>query len=134
MDNNTEAFEEMYQLAVKQALEGKHTSFSYLHRISDIFAVKHWIRGIRKVANMFVELYNTTEKEYCKRIKIGQTPLDLLLLLKEFANCANYYFEEINIADSMIQEYYAYLNSGHILDTLLGKIRSEDDEFDHRNR
>jgi hypothetical protein len=34
----------------------------------------------------------------------------------------------------MINEYDEYIFSGHIIDTLLGRPRSEEDLWDHRGR
>ena len=72
-------------------------------------------------------------KTYAKDILTGEQKLEMLMSMKQFEICYEYYKKECKIAKDMLSEYRAYLSSGHIFDQLvLNNIRSEDDCVDYR--
>jgi hypothetical protein len=79
------------------------------------------------VLQIFKNLYSSTYKVYLKQIKLGYQDLQTLLALRQFNCCVNYYKKEKEIATDMLNEYWSYICSGHIIDTLVGKIRPEAD-------
>jgi hypothetical protein len=83
---------------------------------------------------MFKKLYEATYKTYLKQVELGDQDVETLMALKQFKHCMEFYADEAKIIDDMLDEYSEYLFSGHLLDMLLGRIRSEEDLWDHRER
>jgi hypothetical protein len=83
---------------------------------------------------MFKKLYDSTYKIYIKQVELGEQDVETLMALKQFKICTEFYDDEAKIVDDMLDEYSEYIFSGHILDMLLGRIRPEEDLWDHRRR
>ena len=72
-------------------------------------------------------------KAYAKDILIDEQKLEMLMSMKQFEICYNYYKKEYELAKDMLSEYRAYLSSGHIFDQLvLNDIRPDDECIDYR--
>jgi hypothetical protein len=82
--------------------------------------------------NMFNKLVKTTYKTYLKQIDLDQQDIQVLLALKQFEKCRAFYAKEIETLRDMIDEHNEYILSGHVLDTLVGNIRPEEDLVDFR--
>ena len=82
--------------------------------------------------NMFNKLVKTTYKTYLKQIDLDQQDIQVLLALKQFEKCRAFYAKEIETLRDMIDEHNEYILSGHILDTLVGNIRPDEDLVDFR--
>jgi hypothetical protein len=94
--------------------------------------VKEYIRGANIVATIFSNLISTTEKVYLEQIATGTQDLGVILALKQFIQCRDYYYKESEVAYDMLDEYKCYVWSGHIIDTLVGNTRREEDLVDYR--
>lgn len=81
---------------------------------------------------MFNKLVKTTYKTYLKQIDLDQQDIQALLALKQFETCRAFYAKEIETLRDMIDEHNEYMLSGHILDTLVGNIRPDEDLVDFR--
>ncbi len=81
---------------------------------------------------MFNKLVKTTYKTYLKQIDLDQQDIQVLLALKQFEKCRAFYAKEIETLRDMIDEHNEYILSGHILDTLVGNIRPDEDLVDFR--
>jgi hypothetical protein len=86
------------------------------------------------VIQIFKNLCDSTYKTYLNQIQSGDQDLQTLLALKQFKQCVSYYQREKEIAADMLDEYWAYIFSGHIIDTLVGNVRKEEDLMDYRGR
>lgn len=82
--------------------------------------------------NMFNKLVKTTYKTYLKQIDLDQQDIQVLLALKQFEKCRAFYAKEIETLRDMIDEHNEYILSGHVLDTLVGNIRPDEDLVDFR--
>lgn len=76
---------------------------------------------------MFKKLYNSTYKSYLTQVEAGNPDLETLMALKQFKICTDFYDDETKILDDMLSEYTEYILSGHVIDTLVGNIRPDED-------
>lgn len=119
---------------VHRALDSKHSDFEFLRSAQDRMGAKIIRFSYATVSKMFKKLYNSTYKTYLKQVELGDQDVETLMALKQFKHCMEFYADEAKIVDDMLDEYSEYLFSGHILDMLLGRIRPEEDLWDHRGR
>ena len=119
---------------VHKALESKHSDFEFIRSMSHKAQVKIIRFADVTVSNMFKNLYTTTYKTYLTQVEQGDQDIETLMALKQFKHCMEFYQDEAKIIDDMLDEYSEYIFSGHIIDTLLGRIRPEEDLYDHRGR
>ena len=72
-------------------------------------------------------------KNYAKDIMADEQKLEMLISMKQFKICYDYYKKECEIAKDMLQEYRVYVSSGHIFDQLvLNCVRPDDECVDYR--
>jgi hypothetical protein len=83
---------------------------------------------------MFKKLYDSTYKSYLAQVAMGNPDLETLMALKQFKICTDFYKDETKILNDMLSEYTEYVLSGHVIDTLVGNIRPDEDLYDHRGR
>ncbi len=119
---------------IHRALDSKHSDFEFLRSAQDRTSAKIVRFSYATVSKMFKKLYNSTYKTYLKQVELGNQDIETLMALKQFKHCMEFYDDEAKIVDDMLDEYSEYLFSGHILDMLLGRLRSEEDLWDHRGR
>ena len=135
----TEQFEfsedpkEIFSELVKKALKGKQSDFEFIRTYETCKVARYYKISVKKVSKVFKTLYKKLMKTYAKDIMTDEQKLEMLMSMKQFEICYRYYEKECEIAKDMLDEYYAYLTSGHIFDQLvLNNIRSEDDCVDYR--
>ena len=135
----TEQFEfsedpkEIFGELVKKALRGKHSDFEFIRTYEMCKAARLYKIGVKRVYKTFKTLYKKLMKTYAKDIMADEQKLEMLMSMKQFEICYRYYEKECEIAKDMLDEYYAYLTSGHIFDQLImNGIRSDDDCVDYR--
>ena len=74
-------------------------------------------------------------KTYAEDIMADEQKLEMLMSMKQFEICYDYYKKEYELAKDMLSEYRAYLTSGHIFDQLvMNGVRSDNDCVDYRGR
>ena len=72
-------------------------------------------------------------KIYAKDIMTDEQKLEMLMSMKQFEICYDYYKKEYELAKDMLSEYRAYLSSGHIFDQLvMNGVRQDDECVDYR--
>ena len=135
----TEQFEfsedpkKVFEELVKKALEGKHSDFEFIRTYETCKVARYYKIGVKRVYKTFKTLYKKLMKTYAKDIMTDEQKLEVLMSMKHFKICCDYYKKEYEIAKDMRSEYRAYLSSGHIFDQLvLNDIRSDDDCVDYR--
>ena len=119
---------------VHRALDSKHSDFEFLRSAHDRMSAKIVRFSYATVSKMFRKLYNSTYKTYIKQVEFGDQDVETLMALKQFKHCMEFYDDEAKIVDDMLEEYSEYIFSGHIIDSLLGRIRPDDDLYDHRGK
>ena len=130
--NNISEGEEFFTALVQKALTQKNSDFDFIRSWSHRVAVKTYLAGIQSVITAFAKLVDSTYETYITQVNSNTQDLQLILALKQFKQCLDYYNKEADIVYDMLDEYWSYIWSGHILDTLVGKLRSEEDLVDHR--
>ena len=124
--------EELFQQLIKKALTGENSKFEFLRCWSDRLVIKQYLVGVNTVLKLFKTVEETAYKTYIEQIKMNIQDVGVVLALKQFRQCRDYYKKEKQIAKDMLSEYRAYVFGGHIWDTLVGNIRKEKDLVDFR--
>ena len=135
----TEQFEfaedskEFFGELVKKALSGKQSDFEFIRTYEMCKVARYYKISVKRVSKTFKTLYKKLMKAYAKDILTGEQKLEMLMSMKHFEICYNYYKKEYKLAKDMLSEYRAYLASGHIFDQLvLNSIRPDDECVDYR--
>ena len=135
----TEQFEfsedpkKVFEELVKKALKGKQSDFEFIRTYEMCKVARYYKISVKKVSKVFKTLYKKLMKTYAKDIMTDEQKLEMLMSMKQFKICYDYYKKEYELAKDMLSEYHAYLTSGHIFDQLVcNAIRSEDDCVDYR--
>ena len=125
--------EKFFEAVVKKALSGKHSDFEFIRTYEDCKTARLYKISVKKVSKVFKTLYKKLMKTYAKDIMTDEQKLEMLMSMKQFKICHDYFEKECEIAKDMLSEYRAYLTSGHIFDQLImNGVRSEDDCVDYR--
>ena len=135
----TEQFEfsedpkKVFEELVKKALKGKQSDFEFIRTYETCKVARYYKISVKKVSKVFKTLYKKLMKTYAKDIMADEQKLEMLISMKQFEICYDYYKKEYELAKDMLSEYRAYLTSGHIFDQLVcNAIRSDDDCVDYR--
>ena len=135
----TEQFEfsedpkEIFSELVKKALKGKQSDFEFIRTYEACKVARLYKISVKRVSKTFKTLYKKLMKTYAKDIMSDEQKLEMLMSMKQFEICYDYYKKEYELAKDMLSEYCAYLTSGHIFDQLvLNSVRSDDDCVDYR--
>lgn len=124
--------EEKFTEVMQKALNNESSQFEFLRCLEDYFATKQYIRGVDLVINIFNNILKNTSKIYQQQIETNTQDLGIILALKQFLQCRDFYAKEREMAYDMIAEYKAYVFGGHFWDTLVGNIRKDEDLVDYR--
>ena len=135
----TEQFEfsedpkKVFEELVKKALKGKQSDFEFIRTYEMCKVARYYKISVKKVSKVFKTLYKKLMKTYAKDIMTDEQKLEMLMSMKQFEICYRYYEKECEIAKDMLDEYYAYLTSGHMFDQLvMNGARTDDDCVDYR--
>ena len=125
--------EKFFKAVVKKALSGKHSDFEFIRTYEDCKTARLYKSSVKRLSKVFKNLYKELMKTYAKDIMTDEQKLEMLMSMKQFEICYDYFEKEREIAKDMLSEYRAYLTSGHIFDQLImNSVRSEDDCVDYR--
>ena len=125
--------EKFFEAVMKKALSGKHSDFEFIRTYEDCKTARLYKSSVKRLSKVFKNLYKELMKTYAKDIMTDEQKLEMLMSMKQFEICYDYFEKEREIAKDMLSEYRAYLTSGHIFDQLVcNAIRSEDDCVDYR--
>ena len=124
---------EFFGELVKKALGGKQSDFEFIRTYEMCKVARYYKISVKRVSKTFKTLYKKLMKTYAKDILTGEQKLEMLMSMKQFEICYDYYKKEYELAKDMLSEYRAYLSSGHIFDQLvLNDVRSDDECVDYR--
>ena len=125
--------EKFFKAVVKKALSGKHSDFEFIRTYEDCKTARLYKSSVKRLSKVFKNLYKELMKTYAKDIMTDEQKLEMLMSMKQFEICYEYYKKEYELAKDMLSEYRAYLSSGHIFDQLvLNDVRSDDECVDYR--
>ena len=129
----TEDPKKIFGELVKKALKGKQSDFEFIRTYEMCKTARLYKISVKRVFKAFKTLYKKLMKTYAKDILTGEQKLEMLMSMKQFEICYDYYKKECEIAKDMLSEYRAYLSKGHIFDQLvLNNVRPDDDCVDYR--
>ena len=135
----TEQFEfsedpkEIFSALVKKALKGKQSNFEFIRTYEMCKVARYYKVSVKRVSKAFKTLYKKLMNTYAKDILTDEQKLEMLMSMKQFEICYDYYRKEYEIAKDMLHEYRSYLFGGHIFDQLvLNGVRTDDDCVDYR--
>ena len=129
----TEDPKEIFGELVKKALKGKQSDFEFIRTYEACKTARLYKSSVKRVSKTFKTLYKKLMKTYAKDIMTDEQKLEMLMSMKQFEICYNYFKKECEIAKDMLSEYRAYLSSGHIFDQLvLNSVRPDDECVDYR--
>ena len=124
---------EIFGELVKKALGGKQSDFEFIRTYEACKTVRLYKVSVKRLSKVFKNLYKKLLKTYAKDIMTDEQKLEMLMSMKQFEICYNYFKKECAIAKDMLSEYRAYLFSGHIFDQLvLNNVRPDDECVDYR--
>ena len=125
--------EKFFEAVMKKALSGKHSDFEFIRTYEACETARLYKISVKRLSKVFKNLYKKLMKSYAKDIMTDEQKLEMLMSMKQFKICHDYFEKECEIAKDMLSEYHAYLTSGHIFDQLImNGIRSDDDCVDYR--
>ena len=125
--------EKFFEAVMKKALSGKHSDFEFIRTYEACETARLYKTSVKRLSKVFKNLYKELMKSYAKNIMADEQKLEMLMSMKQFKICHDYFEKECEIAKDMLSEYHAYLTSGHIFDQLvMNSVRSEDDCVDYR--
>ena len=125
--------EKFFEAVMKKALSGKHSDFEFIMTYEACKTARLYKISVKRLSKVFKNLYKELMKNYAKDIMTDEQKLEMLMSMKQFKICYDYYKKEYEIAKDMLSEYHAYLTSGHIFDQLImNGVRSDDDCVDYR--
>ena len=125
--------EKFFEAVMKKALSGKHSDFEFIRTYEACETARLYKTSVKKVSKVFKTLYKKLMKTYAKDIMAGEQKLEMIMSIKQFKICYDYYKKEYELAKDMLSEYYVYLTNGHIFDQLvMNGVRSENDCIDYR--
>ena len=88
-----------------------------------------------RIIILFESLADELYSAYCKEVLLGTNSVDMLYVVSQYHKCAEFFQDELHIAEEMIEEYWCYVRSGHWLDQFLFfKQRDCWDLWDFRKR
>ena len=125
--------EKFFEAVMKKALSGKHSDFEFIRTYEACETARLYKTSVKRLSKVFKNLYKKLMKSYAKDIMTDEQKLEMLMSMKQFKICHDYFEKEREIAKDMLSEYHAYLTSGHIFDQLvMNGVRSDDDCVDYR--
>ena len=135
----TEQFEfsedpkKVFEELVKKALKGKQSDFEFIRTYETCKVARYYKISVKRASKVFKTLYKKLMKTYAKDIMADEQKLEMLMSMKQFEICYDYYKKEYELAKDMLSEYHAYLTSGHIFDQLImNGVRPDDECVDYR--
>ena len=132
-ETSKEEQEELYEALTQKALNAEHTEFEYIKNTSEFFIMKQAVSGLETVIKLYISICNALYKAYCNQVLEGRADFNMLYIFRQNQECITYYKRELEIAKDMLDEYWAYVWSGHFLDQwLFFRTRETWHLWDHR--
>jgi hypothetical protein len=132
--NKNRAISEDYRLATAltmRALTGNHVKFEFIRSIDEYRVARLYNKGILKILSGYKVAAKEALREYRTSLREGKEDVIDLINHRDFLRCVKFYQEELCLSSYMIREYGDYILQGHIMDTIRGVYRPEEDLYDH---
>ena len=130
---SSEDQKKFFEAVVKKALSGKHSDFEFIRTYEACKTARLYKISVKRLSKVFKNLCKKLMKTYAKDIMTDGQKLEMLMSMKQFKICRDYFEKECEIAKDMLDEYYTYLTNWHMFDQLvMNGVRSDDDCVDYR--
>lgn len=126
MEEDIELFEQLMQ----KAIAGEHLQVELIRNYKQLDAMVFYKRAVGKVAKQFNTMAKALYKQYIKELYNERPVLDTIMQFRQLTLSRDYFLKEQQIAEYIIYEYRTYINSGHLIDFILGKDRPDEDMVD----
>jgi hypothetical protein len=123
---------EFFNGLVAKALTDENSKFEFIRNLDMLRVTRFYKSSVKKVVKIFKDLVNGLTRDYAKQIYNDKQALEVIMSIKQFEACRDYYQKEYAVAKDMISEYKTYVFSGHILNTVLGGNRPDFECVDYR--
>jgi len=125
--------DEFFKQLVDKALSGEHSKFEFIRDLNMRKTARLYRNSTKKVAELFDSLVQKLIKQYSEQVLGSIQSVELLLIMKQFEKCRDYYLKEKDIAKDMLSEFRTYLFSGHLFDQyVLAAYRPDYECVDYR--
>lgn len=123
---------EFFDELVGRAMRGEASKFEFIRDLTTFRTARAYKRGVGKIARLFGKLAEGLVRQCAALVREGAQDVDALLAAKRFEICRDHYAAEAAVAKDMLSEFKAYLRSGHVIRTLLGGYRPDEECVDYR--
>lgn len=120
-----EVFTEEVLELIDRAAAKRHLNLQRIESLSDYSDTKLERKKILIYARTFKKVSKILLKKYTESLKLNKRDLGLLTDANALDAYSNFFFEEVDMYDNVINEYLNYLKQGHIIDAFLGKERED---------
>ncbi len=125
--------EELFKALTERALVGTHSSWEWVRTLAECCVLYQAKRGLLKIVELYENVSAAVYREYCSQVLAGTAEFEMILAVKQFQVCKEFYIKEADLIKDMLDEYDAYVGSGHFLDQVVfGKTRETWHLWDHR--
>lgn len=128
--------EEIDQIYLKRAHEGKQFDFEFIRSFDDYIVLKRYAKALKQIIDGYQAQRVILYEEYIKLLREfrnSDQSIDYLLTMRSCETCADFYAVERETILNMVDEYRTYIFSGHFVDVIFNDEWREDEFlFDHR--
>ena len=119
---------ELFEALVKTVAKNEHSKAELIVSRQGLAAAKALSTALYKISGIFENLATKAYEKYLAEIEEPRMQLDAvhqLCAYKDFLACKRFYMIEKGIIDRIIYEYNVYVQSGHLMESLLGYTRTD---------
>lgn len=110
---------------IDRATSKRHLNIQRIESLRDYSETKLERKKIYLYAKCFRKTSKILLNEYVKTLEFDKRDLSLLADANALDSYADFFFEEVNMYDNVLNEYTNYLKQGHVIDAFLGKERED---------
>ena len=111
---------------LEQAQERKFTKFHLIDNFEEFLWYRDMIPSTKAIIKLLKRTASSVLKDYCKTVITGISDVTQLLAYNQILDASNFYKEDLNIINNMVDEYTRYLCQGNFWYAFLGGDRYDD--------
>lgn len=119
---------------IKHAQAAKHSEFRFIRNWLQFKFYRRKRKSFKILLGGLNKSANRLFKAYCQEVTRGEANFNKLLAYQQVQLAIDFYTQELNIINEIIDEYDNYLAAGNFASSFLGAYRSEEDLVDFRNK
>lgn len=125
--------EALFNQLVSAAENNVISEFQLITHISEWRDIRIAIRGLEKLIVVFKNIAEEFLATYLQQLKTGTAEFPYICSYAKYKNCQLYYEKQLAKAEAELDEYWAYVGSGHFLEQFLFfNERPSELCYDHR--